>query len=251
MRNSRNICKYFKDFGDTSFPSSKLSTVLGYKPEVVKGDIYNPSYYKESIDAIKKKADKFICIKEKKWFNFFLFEEQLNKREIKLFRYDDVENDSDKLKDLIKSDSGCLLTNSELARGTECQSLLYYQDVNSSFSTLRCTVNLVECLPQGVVEVFSPGPGTLIIQGSPGDPAVYTQLQVELNKTSYNKSNKFVFLLGEKLPPGVEMIKKEYKFPNTKQEFDKHLDSIEQGCIIYILREQQSMIRMLSSSVNG
>ena len=29
------------------------------------------------------------------------------------------------------------------------------------------------------------------------------------------------------------MIKKEYKFPNTKQEFDKHLDSIEQGCIIY------------------
>ena len=143
MRNSRNICKYFKDFGDTSFPSSKLSTVLGYKPEVVKGDIYNPSYYKESIDAIKKKADKFICIKEKKWFNFFLFEEQLNKREIKLFRYDDVEHDSDKLKDLIKSDSGCLLTNSELARGTECQSLLYYQDVNSSFSTLRCTVNLV------------------------------------------------------------------------------------------------------------
>ena len=108
LRNSRNICKYFKDFGDTSFPSSKLSTVLGYKPEVVKGDIYNPSYYKESIDAIKKKADKFICIKEKKWFNFFLFEEQLNKREIKLFRYDDVENDSDKLKDLIKSDSGCL-----------------------------------------------------------------------------------------------------------------------------------------------
>ena len=79
----------------------------------------------------------------------------------------------------------------------------------------------------------SPGPGIFGIQGSPGDPALYTQLKVELNKTPYNKSNKFVFLLGEKLPPGVEIIKKEYKFPNTMQEFDKHLDSIEQGCIIY------------------
>ena len=71
------------------------------------------------------------------------------------------------------------------------------------------------------------------MQGTPGDPAVYTQLQVELNKTPYNKSKKFVFLLGEKLPPGVEIIKKEYKFPNSKKEFDEHLESIEQGCIIY------------------
>ena len=66
-----------------------------------------------------------------------------------------------------------------------------------------------------------------MMQGTPGDPAVYTQLQVELNKTPYNKSNKFVVLLGEKLPPGVEIIKKEYKFPNSKKEFDEHLGSIE------------------------
>jgi len=171
LRNSRNICEYFKDFGDTALDSSKLSTVLGYKPEVVKGDIDNPSYYKESIDAIKKKAGKFICIKNKK-FNFSLFEEQLNKREIELFSYDDVEHDSDKLKDFIKSDSGCLLTNYTLARGTECQSLLNYQDGISSFSMLRCTVNLVACIPQGGVEVFSSGPGLLIIHGSPGDPTV-------------------------------------------------------------------------------
>ena len=171
LRNSRNICEYTKDFGDTGFRSCKFSTVLGYKPEVVQGDMDNPSYYKESIDAIKKKADKFICIKNKK-FNFSLFEEQLNKREIKLFRYDDVEHDSDKLKDFIKSDSGCLLTNYTLARGTECQSLLNYQDGISSFSMLRCTVNLVACIPQGGVEVFSSGPGLLIIHGSPGDPTV-------------------------------------------------------------------------------
>ena len=170
LRTSRSICEYFKDCGNT-LESSKLSTVLGYKPEVVKGDIDNPSYYKESIDAIKKKADKFICIKNKK-FNFSLFEEQLNKREIELFSYDDVEHDSDKLKDFIKSDSGCLLTNYTLARGTECQSLLNYQDGISSFSMLRCTVNLVACIPQGGVEVFSSGPGLLIIHGSPGDPTV-------------------------------------------------------------------------------
>ena len=102
---------------------------------------------------------------------------------------------------------------------------------------LRCTVNLVACIPQGGVDVDSEGPGLLTIQGSPGDPALYTQLKVELNETPYNKSNKFVFLLGEKLPPGVEIIKKEYKFPNTKQEFDKHLESIEQGCIIYYHEE--------------
>ena len=71
LRNSRNICEYIKDFDDISLRSSKLSTVLGYKPEVVKGDIDNPSYYKESIDAIKKKADKFICIREEK-FNLSL-----------------------------------------------------------------------------------------------------------------------------------------------------------------------------------
>ena len=70
LRNSRNICEHIKyNFGDFSFRSSKLSTVLGYKPEVVKGDMDNPS--KESIDAIKKKADKFICIREEK-FNLSL-----------------------------------------------------------------------------------------------------------------------------------------------------------------------------------
>ena len=37
LRNSGNICKYLKDFGDNTFASSKLSTVLGYKPEVVRG----------------------------------------------------------------------------------------------------------------------------------------------------------------------------------------------------------------------
>ena len=232
LRNSRNICEYFKDSGNTRLQSSKLSTVLGYKPEMVRGDVDNPSYYKESIDAIKKKADKFICIKDKK-FNFSLFEEQLKEREIKLFRYDDVEHDSDKLKDFIKSDSGCLLTNYALARGTECLSLLNYQDGNLSDSSLRCTVNLVSCIPQGAVGVVSRGPGILCIIGSPGDPALYNRLQVELNKTPYNNYNKFVFLLGEKLPPGVEIIKKEYKFPNSKKELDEHLDSIEQGCIIY------------------
>ena len=72
LRNSRNICEHIKyNFGDFSFRISKLSTVLGYKPEVVKGDMDNPSYYKESIDAIKKKADKFICIREEK-FNLSL-----------------------------------------------------------------------------------------------------------------------------------------------------------------------------------
>ena len=71
LRNSRNICEYTKDFGDTDFRSCKFSTVLGYKPEVVQGDMDNPSYYKESIDAIKKKADKFICIREEK-FNLSL-----------------------------------------------------------------------------------------------------------------------------------------------------------------------------------
>lgn len=69
LRNSGNICKYVKDFGGISLAGSKHSTVLGYKPEVERGDINNPSYYKDSIDAIKKKADKFICIKNKK-FNF-------------------------------------------------------------------------------------------------------------------------------------------------------------------------------------
>jgi len=232
LRNSRNICEHIKDFGDTSLERYKFSTVLGYKPELVKGDVDNPSYYKESIDAMMKKADKFICIKHEK-FNFSLFEKQLREREIKLFRYDDVEHDCDILKDFIKSDSGCLLTNYVLARGTECQSLVYYQDGTSSFSLLRCTVNLVNCIPQGGVEGVSPGPGILDITGFSGNPALYTQLQVELNKTPYNKSNKFVFLLGEILPPGVEIIKKEYKFPNSKKEFDEHLDSIEQGCIIY------------------
>jgi len=232
LRNSRNICEHLKDFGDPSFDSNKLSTVLGYKPELVWGDMDNPRYYKESIDAMMKKADKFICIKQEK-FNFSLFEKQLQERDITLFRYDDVEHDCDKFKDFIKSDSGCLLTNYELARGTECQSLLHYQDGTFSYSMLRCTVNLVSCIPQGDVRVISLGPGVLVITGFPGNPAVYTQLQVELNKTPYNKSNKFVFLLGEKLPPGVEIIKKEYKFPNSKKVFDEHLDSIEQGCIIY------------------
>ena len=232
LRNSGNICKYFKDFGDNTFASSKHSTVLGYKPEVVRGDVDNPSYYKESIDAIKKKAGKFICMKRTK-FNFSLFEEQLMERAIKLFRYDDVEHDSDKLKEFIKSDSGCLLTNYALARGTESISLLNYQDEVSNSSMLRCAVNLVECIPQGSVEVSSSGPGILVLRGYHGDPALYTRLQVELNKEPYNKYNKFVFLLGKKLPPGVAIIKKEYKFPNSKKEFDEHLDCIEQGCIIY------------------
>ena len=130
------------DYGYINSENSKPSTVLGYKPELVRGDVDNHRYYKESIDALIKKAVKFICIRDSK-FNFSLFKEQLNERDIKLFRYDDVEHDCDKLKDFMKSDSGCLLTNHELARGTECQSLLYYQDGFSSFSMLRCTVNLV------------------------------------------------------------------------------------------------------------
>ena len=81
--------------------------------------------------------------------------------------------------------------------------------------------------------MFSLGPGILELQGSPGDPALYTRLQVKLNKEPYNKYDTFIFLLGEKLPPGVAIIKKEYKFPNSKKEFDEHLDCIEQGCIIY------------------
>ena len=196
----------------------------------------NPSYYKESIDAIKKKAGKFICIcicMKGNMFNFSLFKEQLMERAIKLFRYDDVEHDSDKLKDFIKSDSGCLLTNYALARGTESISLLNYHDVFSDASMLRCAVNLVQCIPQGGVVVISAGPGILVLRGYPGDPALYTRLQVELNKEPYNKYNKFVFLLDEKLPPGVAIIKKEYKFPDSKKEFDEHLDCIEQGCIIY------------------
>ena len=175
LRNSGNICKHCIDYGYINSENSKPSTVLGYKPELVRGDVDNPSYYKESIDAIIKKADKFICIRDNK-FNFSLFKEQLNERDIKLFRYDDVEHDCDKLKDFMKSDSGCLLTNHELARGTECQSLLYYQDGFSSFSMLRCTVNLVQCIPLGVVQVVPQGSGVLMMQGTPGDPAVYTQL---------------------------------------------------------------------------
>ena len=50
LRNSRNICEHIiKDFGETSLDSCKPSTVLGYKPELVRGDVDNPSYYKESI----------------------------------------------------------------------------------------------------------------------------------------------------------------------------------------------------------
>ena len=77
------------------------------------------------------------------------------------------------------------------------------------------------------------GPGILELQGSPGDPALYTRLQVELNKEPYNKHSKFIFLLSEKLPPEVAILKKEYKFPDSKKEFDEHLDCIEQGFIIY------------------
>ena len=77
------------------------------------------------------------------------------------------------------------------------------------------------------------GPGILELQGSPGDPALYTRLQVELNKEPYKKHNKFIFLLSEKLPPGVAILKKEYKFADSKKECDEHLDCIEQGFIIY------------------
>ena len=232
MRNSSNICEHFKDLGYIIYGNSKLSTVLGYKPELVEGDENDPSYYRKPIDAMTKKANKFICLKDDK-FNFSLFEEQLNKREITLFRYDDVEHASDTIKSFIRSESGCLLTNYALARGTECQSLINYQNHSLSACLLRCTINLVNCIPQSRVEVIPTGQEILRIRGSPGDPALYTQLKIELNKAPFNKSNKFVFLFDEKLPPGVEIIKKEYKFPNSKEEVDKHLDSIEQGCITY------------------
>ena len=44
------------DYGYINLKNSKPSTVLGYKPELVWGDVDNPSYYKESIDAIFKES---------------------------------------------------------------------------------------------------------------------------------------------------------------------------------------------------
>ena len=159
LRNSKNIFDRFKAAGSVNLNSSKLSTVLGYKPEVVKGDVDNSSYYMESIDMIKKKTDKFVCIEYDK-LNFSLFEEELKRREITLFRYDNVEHDSGIFKDFIKSKSGCLLTNYNLARGTECQSLLLYQKgIHVGSELLRCTVNLVYCIPDSNVDVNSPSPG--------------------------------------------------------------------------------------------
>ena len=208
MRNTASIWKYDKSVS-VSERDSLTSTVLGLQPDYISGS-QDKDFYNKILEAVCiKKSRKFVCLipdeSDRPAYNNDQFEAELVKylkvedeKNLDMLTYDDNQfkaelgrrgietfeylkvGDEKNLNKFLESQGGCLITRYEHARGTECTTLLVFDNnQNSDSRRLRGTTHLVNAqldinnLPFSVGE---PEPNYILIEGDAHDPGVYSSL---------------------------------------------------------------------------